>query len=206
VATHPAVAAGLRFRCGVASEPGRIRAASGAEPIGMTLLEASPSALASFTLRVEKENMKFSAAHFLIFEDGTAERLHGHNYRVGVELEAGSTRHGVVVDFRVVKDAVASVLAPLDERLLVPERHPLLVREERGKELTLRLGRRRYVLPLDEAAVLPIANTSSECLAEYVAGALLTRLRAAAPAVSWSRVTVAVEETAGQSGVCTLHV
>jgi len=32
--------------------------------------------LASFKLRVEKESMKFSAAHFLVFEDGTVVRLH----------------------------------------------------------------------------------------------------------------------------------
>ena len=45
-----------------------------------------PSVGRAYAIRVEKENLKFSSAHFLIFEDGTAERLHGHNYRVAVEL------------------------------------------------------------------------------------------------------------------------
>lgn len=54
----------------------RIRAEAGAEGPARSLREASPSALASFKLRVEKESMKFSAAHFLVFEDGTVVRLH----------------------------------------------------------------------------------------------------------------------------------
>ena len=53
-------------------------------------------------IEVDKEYLKFSAAHFLIFPDGSAERLHGHNYRVYVEVEAGdSDVHGgkTVVDY-----------------------------------------------------------------------------------------------------------
>jgi len=159
----------------------------------------------SFAIRVEKEHLKFSAAHFLIFADGTAERLHGHNYRVAVELEAASLAHGVVADFRLVKQALATVLAPLDERLLVPDLHPALTIVRDGDEITLRFGRRRYVLPADEVTVLPIANTSSECLAEHVAAELLALLRQQAPGTRWTRLAVEVEETAGQRGICTLH-
>ena len=39
-----------------------------------------------WSIEVDKEYLKFSAAHFLIFPDGSAERLHGHNYRVEVAV------------------------------------------------------------------------------------------------------------------------
>ena len=52
-----------------------------------------------WAIHLHKENFKFSAAHFLIFPDGSAERLHGHNYRVFVEIEAGLSHHGLVPDF-----------------------------------------------------------------------------------------------------------
>src|SRR5690242_4697931 len=42
----------------------------------------------SWSIDIYKEYFKFSAAHFLIFPDGSAERLHGHNYRVYVEIAA----------------------------------------------------------------------------------------------------------------------
>ncbi|MEZ6037820.1 MAG: 6-pyruvoyl tetrahydropterin synthase family protein [Planctomycetota bacterium] len=169
-----------------------------------TFAEPEQACSRSFTIRVEKEHLKFSAAHFLIFEDGTAERLHGHNYRVSVELEAESLAHGVLVDFRVVKDLLAAILSPLDERFLVPGRHPVLTWRCDGDEITVRYGRRRYVVPADEVAVLPVANTSSECLAEHLATELLAGLRRAAPAAHWSRIEVGVEETSGQRGLCTL--
>ena len=72
----------------------------------------------SYAMRVEKERLKFSSAHFLIFDDGTAERLHGHNYRVSVELEAATLSHGVIVDFNVVKRRLTQILDRLDERFL----------------------------------------------------------------------------------------
>ena len=42
-----------------------------------------------FRIVLAKEDFKFSAAHFTLFPGGRAELLHGHNYRVRVEL-AGS--------------------------------------------------------------------------------------------------------------------
>lgn len=168
-------------------------------------LAAPPRCHRTFTIRVEKEHLKFSAAHFLIFADGTAERLHGHNYRVAVELEADALEHGVVVDFLVVKQQLAAILAPLDERFLVPGRNPALSVARDGREVTVRFGERRYVAPEDEVTVLPIENTSSECLAAHLAGELFAALRRTAPRAHWSRITVEVEETSGQRGICTLH-
>ena len=56
----------------------------------------------SWSIDIQKEYFKFSAAHFLIFPDGTAERLHGHNYRVFAEIDAALSRHGLVLDFKPV--------------------------------------------------------------------------------------------------------
>jgi 6-pyruvoyltetrahydropterin/6-carboxytetrahydropterin synthase len=40
------------------------------------------------TLRLAKENMKFSAGHFTIFGPGSRERVHGHDFRVAVRVQA----------------------------------------------------------------------------------------------------------------------
>ena len=67
-----------------------------------------------WSIELDKEYFKFSAAHFLIFPDGTAERLHGHNYRVFVEIEAALTRFGLVMDFTQVKPVVREIVDELD--------------------------------------------------------------------------------------------
>lgn len=159
----------------------------------------------AYAIRLEKENLKFSSAHFLIFDDGTAERLHGHNYRVAAELEAAALEHGVIVDFNVVKKHLGAILERLDERFLVPGRNDLLTWEERDGELTVRFDQRRYVVPVDEVVVLPITNSSSEELAEFIATELLRCLSEAVPSARWSRVEVGVEETSGQRGLCILR-
>jgi len=87
-------------------------------------------------IELEKEYFKFSAAHFLIFPDGTAERLHGHNYRVFVEVGAGLSEHGLVIDFKMIKPVVRELVDSLDEHWIVPGEHPVLSVERREDGVT----------------------------------------------------------------------
>ncbi len=153
-------------------------------------------------IEIQKEYFKFSAAHFLIFPDGSAERLHGHNYRVFVELEAGLSEHGLVIDFIMVKPVIRELLDGLDEHWLVPGEHPELVCEPRGDGTTeVRYKDRRYAAPSADILVLPINNTSSENLATWIGRELRRRLGQRFPDVELNRMRLAVEETSGQRGI-----
>jgi hypothetical protein len=39
-----------------------------------------------YHVRVAKDTLVFSAAHFITFAGNVCERLHGHNYRVAAEV------------------------------------------------------------------------------------------------------------------------
>ncbi len=41
-----------------------------------------------FRVQVSKDYMVFASAHFITFRGHQCESLHGHNYRVGVAVEA----------------------------------------------------------------------------------------------------------------------
>ena len=164
------------------------------------------SARATWSVRLEKEYFKFSAAHFLIFEDGTAERLHGHNYRVGVELTARRTSHGMVLDFQELKPRIRELVDRLDEHFLVPGKHPdLEYAIESDGNLEIRHGKHRYVMPVMDAIILPITNTSSENLAGWLAENLARDLFRRYPELQMTELHVRVEETDGQSGIVTLE-
>jgi len=155
-----------------------------------------------WSIDLYKQDFKFSAAHFLIFPDGSAERLHGHNYRVFVEIEAALTRHGLVLDFKQVKPLVRQLADELDEHWIVPGEHPVLHCERRSDGITEVLyGPRRYSAPSEDVLVLPINNTSSENLAGWFGRELRRRLAQRFREVDVKRLRVAVEETPGQSGV-----
>lgn len=61
----------------------------------------------------------FSAAHNLKDYEGKCENLHGHNWQVEVSLSAKRlNRQGMVIDFKVLKDMLAEVLARIDHQYL----------------------------------------------------------------------------------------
>ncbi len=61
----------------------------------------------------------FSAAHRLPEYEGNCERLHGHNWRVEITVEAAALDpRGIALDFRDMKVALGEVLARLDHRCL----------------------------------------------------------------------------------------
>lgn len=153
-------------------------------------------------IELEKEYFKFSAAHFLIFPDGSAERLHGHNYRVFVEVGAGLSEHGLVIDFKMIKPVVRDLVDSLDEHWIVPGEHPILSVERTDAGLTeVRYMERYYAAPSEDVIVLPMNNTSSENLATWVGRELAQRLKVRFPGVVLDSLRVAVEETSGQRGV-----
>jgi 6-pyruvoyltetrahydropterin/6-carboxytetrahydropterin synthase len=157
-----------------------------------------------WSIDIYKEYLKFSAAHFLIFPDGSAERLHGHNYRVYAEIEAQLTRFGLVLDFKQVKPVIRELVDGLDEHWILPGEHPVLSITHRPDGVTeARYQGRYYAAPTADVIVLPINNSSSENLAAWIGRELHRRLAQRFADVHVRRLRVAVEETAGQSGVYT---
>jgi len=140
-----------------------------------------------YRLVLAKEDFKFSAAHFTIFPDGRAELLHGHNYRVQVEL-AGAELDGagLLVDIEVFKRELRRLCAGLDSRTLLPRENPRVQWTRDGDALEVRFGDRSYRFPADEILLLPLVNTSIELLARMLWQEL-------APCLAGSRVaTLAV--------------
>lgn len=156
----------------------------------------------SWAITLNKEYFKFSCAHFLIFPDGSKERLHGHNYQVTVEIEGNLSEQGLVIDFIDAKPVVRELCDTLDEHWIVPTEHPELRIEDLGDGHSSVLYRDcRYVAPTDELMPLPINNTSVENLATWFGDALHERLVDRFGATQVRRLRVAISETSGQSGV-----
>ncbi|KAA3614553.1 MAG: 6-carboxytetrahydropterin synthase [Planctomycetota bacterium] len=154
----------------------------------------------SWSIEVDKEYLKFSAAHFLIFPDGSAERLHGHNYRVYFRLRAALSPFGLVMDFQMVKPVIRELVEELDEHWLVPAQHPELHIRERDRSLEIQYRDRLYMAPKDDIILLPINNTSAENLSSWIGRELHRRLQSRFPDVALDELWVAVEETPGQRG------
>ena len=148
-----------------------------------------------YRIVLSKEDFKFSAAHFTLFPDGRAELLHGHNYRVQVELAgSGLDEEGLLVDLESFKKTLRQRCARLDSRTLLPAESARLQWTQEGDAVEVRFEGRAYRFPADDVLLLPLVNTSIELLARmlwhelapHLAGSLVETL------------AVAVEEAAGQ--------
>ena len=124
-------------------------------------------------IRLDKENMKFSAGHFTIFGPGDRERLHGHNFKVAVTLHACVGANGLCFDYGIYKDRVVALCRELNEYFLLPGRSPLLRIEEGGDAVTAVFGGERIPFLRGDVLVLPITNVTLEELAGYLLGRLL---------------------------------
>ncbi len=158
-----------------------------------------------FSIQVAKDYLKFSAAHFMAHGEGR-ERLHGHNYRVSLRLEGVLGEDGYVMDFALVKDLGRRLCRELDERTLLPARSDCLSIRELGEsvEVVHRDGS-RFLFPVSDVVLLPIAHTSAEELAWFLATRLKEEL-GSGMRQGLESLEVGVAESTGQAANCRVRL
>lgn len=126
------------------------------------------------------KRFRWEAAHRLPWHDGLCCNLHGHSYRMTVELEGEPDARGMVLDFKHLKQALAPLVEAWDHAILVAEDDAALMAVAR------QTGWKHAVLPFD---------TTAENLSDYVAGYLCEQAAEMLRAHRVSRVRVRLEET-----------
>lgn len=180
---------------------------------GATGAKAEPAG-GRFRLVLAKEDFKFSVAHFTVFSADEAERLHGHNYRVSIELSGREVSElGLMADVARVKAEVRALCAELDSHTLLPTESPLVsvgrvvadvdadveaAAEGEGGAvgglLEVRYGDREYRMPAADVVLLPLVNTTMELFARHI----WQRLAPSLADTGVDALSVSVEETDGQ--------
>lgn len=147
-------------------------------------------------LHLYKQNFKFSAAHFLIFDEKRAERLHGHNYQVRVSIKFNQDVHelGYLVDFNLLKKQIKSRLDQWDEMVLIPAKNSEMKISYKFQNIDINFRDRFYSFPKNEVVLLDIVNTSVELLSELLAHDFYEDFKS----LGVKTVQVSVEETRGQ--------
>ncbi len=159
----------------------------------------------TWKILIERGNLGFSAAHFITFDDQTAEPLHGHNYGVRVEIAGDLNAAGYVLDFVALKTITREICKQLDHQFLLPRQSKHLKITEHPSEWEIHLGDQRYLLPRASVVDLPVDNATAERLAEYLTVRLAERLRTLG-AANLKTITVGIEETEMQTAFYTLEL
>jgi 6-pyruvoyltetrahydropterin/6-carboxytetrahydropterin synthase len=159
-----------------------------------------------FSIRIATDDLVFSAGHFITLDDGRCERLHGHSYHVTAALHGPLDASQCVVDFVAVRDVLQRILADLDHRMLLSDRHPTIHVAAGDKEVEVTFADRRWLFPKDDCRILPLANTTNELLAQYIANRLSVELATRfGQGLALDRIRIEVGEGTGCSAACELR-
>lgn len=155
----------------------------------------------NYSIKVYKQYFNFASSHFLIFEDGTREPLHGHNYRVMIKGEVSELEGDMVFDFLDIKPIVREVCDSLDHKLLIPRENPQIEIHSKDNNLNIKTPcGSHFSFPQDDVLLLPILNTSAERLAIFI-NSEVRRITYERFNFKFASLEIEVEETPGQSAV-----
>lgn len=69
-----------------------------------------------YTLSVEKS---ISTAHQLNNYDGPCARIHGHNWKIQIEVTSDTLdKSGIAIDFNLIDEMLWQIIAPFDHQLI----------------------------------------------------------------------------------------
>jgi 6-pyruvoyltetrahydropterin/6-carboxytetrahydropterin synthase len=100
------------------------------------------------------KRFRWEGAHRLPWHQGGCQHLHGHSYRMTVELDGTPDARGLLIDFKELKALLQPLIDAWDHATLVAEDDVAL------REALERLDSKHVILPFD---------TTSENLCTYVA-------------------------------------
>jgi len=120
------------------------------------------------TIDLHMQALKFSAAHFTIFDAKERERLHGHNYAVTCRITAPVGDEGLTCDYAIFKKKLFALVDGLDEYTLIAKYSPHLKIEEEGPFYKIFYDDHYMMLRKDETILMPIFNATVEEFSHYI--------------------------------------
>ena len=119
-----------------------------------------------FEIDFEDPRLGFASAHFIIGHDKCG-RLHGHNYFIKVKISGDINEQHMVLDYGLLKEELKKLVKPLDHKVLLPAKAEGLQIEKKEESVEVITCDKRYLLPVEDVAHLPIPATTAEELAKY---------------------------------------
>jgi 6-pyruvoyltetrahydropterin/6-carboxytetrahydropterin synthase len=130
-------------------------------------------------MKVAKQ-FRWEAAHRLPWHQGGCRHLHGHSYRMFVELTGPADERGLLVDFKELKAWMSPLVSAWDHATIVDERDVELL------EVVREHGWNHAVLPYD---------TTAENLCRYAAEWLTEARKDRLRDLGVTRVVTRIAET-----------
>jgi 6-pyruvoyltetrahydropterin/6-carboxytetrahydropterin synthase len=151
------------------------------------------------TVELHKEELKFSAGHFMVYSATERENMHGHDYQVNVAFDCTVGDNGMSFDCRHYKEPLLKLCRQLDYHFIVPSKSRFLRVEDAGDKWIVHFHTESLPFLKKDVMVLPITNATLEDLSNW----FLQQLTANTAELSEHKIhaiTVRVFNGRGESG------
>jgi 6-pyruvoyltetrahydropterin/6-carboxytetrahydropterin synthase len=122
---------------------------------------------------IQKEELRFSAGHFMIYSLDRRETVHGHDYQVAVTFHTRIDSNGLSFDLRDSKQKLSVFCEKIDYHLMLPSESEFLRLEETADHWVAHLGNEQIFFLKKDAVVLPICNATLEEISNWFLQQLL---------------------------------
>lgn len=113
-------------------------------------------------VELHKEELKFSAGHFMLFSASERESMHGHDYQIHVAFNTLIQNNGMAFDCRLYKQRVLELCKTLDYRFILPAQSEFLQLKEAEDKWIATIGKEILTFLKKDSVVLPICNATLE--------------------------------------------
>lgn len=134
-------------------------------PLSIPYEEMQVSRLA--VVEIHKEELKFSAGHFMLLSATHRETLHGHDYQISAAFHTKISQNGMSFDCRAYKNKLLTLCESLDYRVILPSKSDFLRLEENDTHWIASIGDETLPFYKKDTVVLPICNATLEELSNW---------------------------------------
>jgi 3-oxoacyl-[acyl-carrier protein] reductase len=147
------------------------------------------------TINISKEDMKFSAGHFTIFSETHRESLHGHNFKVSMNITGEVDSNGMINNYQIFKTKLRNICKEFDEKFLLPKFSKFLQIQELNDEVLIKFRNEEMKFPKNDTMILPLTNITGEELSFLIANQMKEELKNE----NISKINISVSSGDGQS-------
>lgn len=126
-------------------------------------------------MKISKE-FKWEMGHRLPFHSGKCKNIHGHTYKMRVEIEGDLDENGMVIDYYDISEIISPIVDELDHSFMVKETDKVII------DFLDKLKSKKVVVPF-------------ETTAENITLHLLTKIKERITSARIKKIKVRVYET-----------
>ncbi|WKZ68921.1 MAG: 6-carboxytetrahydropterin synthase QueD [Melioribacteraceae bacterium] len=96
-------------------------------------------------MKISKE-FKWEMGHRLPFHSGKCKNIHGHTYKMRIEIEGDLDENGMVIDYYDVSEIISPIIDELDHSFMVKDSDKEVI------DFLVKLNSKKVVVPFETTA------------------------------------------------------